>query len=79
MTKLQKPVARETFAFVRELGKFREVIVTLEPPNLIGFRLKGTRRTYYLEAASAYHAAVKAKVAADQREKRAARKSRSKR
>jgi len=67
---LSKPVTRKTRATIFERSKQREVIITLEPPSLIGFRLKGTRRTYYLEAAACYQLAVKATVRAGQRERR---------
>ncbi len=49
MTLLNRTVRRETCAGTYSGGKFRPIIVTLDPPgNVIGFRLKGTRRTYYL-------------------------------
>ncbi|MHA2279686.1 MAG: hypothetical protein ACXAC5_02165 [Promethearchaeota archaeon] len=74
MTKVKKPVRRETHGGVFSQGKLRPVIVSVEPPNVIGFRLKGTRRTYYLTAEGCYLKAVQAAIAAEKREKAKARK-----
>ena len=60
--KLKQKVERETSATVFERSRRREVIVSIEPPDLVGFRLKGTRRTYYLPADALYCAALKADV-----------------
>lgn len=70
MTKLTKPVRRETDSTVYEQGKHRPVIVSLEPPGLITFRLKGTRRTYRLTVDGCYLLAVKAHLEGLRREKR---------
>jgi hypothetical protein len=73
MTDLKKKVSRVTTAQRFERGKRREIIVILEPPDLLGFRLKGQRRTEYLDAESCYCLAVKARVAAEAKEKRKAK------
>ncbi len=65
MTKLKQIVRRETFGTIYSQGKDREVIVSLEPPNVIGFRLKGTQQTYYLTSDGCYMAAVKAALATE--------------
>lgn len=78
MTKLSKTVQRETSATVRDAGRVRQVIVSLEPTCLIGLRLKGTRTTYYLDAAGAWYAAVRAQAAADARDRRQKRRQRKK-
>ena len=70
MTHLTKPVKRTTAAMVREAGQARPVIVILQPPNLLGFRAKGCRKTYYLPAESCWSLAVKAETAAIQKQKR---------
>lgn len=70
MTPLKRPVKRTTGASVHERGKTRPVVIILEPPSRIGFRLAGTRKTYWLEAAACYHVAVKAEMAAVAREKK---------
>lgn len=77
-TKCTRPIYRETFGGILERGKIRPVIVSVEPPNVIGFRLKGMRTTYYLTAEGCFMQAVKAKVAGDKREKAKAKKARKK-
>lgn len=74
MTKLNKPISRETYDTLFEAGKNRPVIVSVEPPNLIGFRLKGTRRTYYLTAEKLYWLALQTELRAKAAEKRKAKK-----
>jgi hypothetical protein len=74
MTMLKRKLTRETNATVFELGRHHAVMVSLEPPCLIGLRLKGTRRTFYLPVDKAYLAAIKAHVAAEAREKSQRRK-----
>lgn len=68
-TRCKRPVHRETVGGILERGKIRPVIVSIEPPNVVGFRLKGMRTTYYLTAEGCFMQAVKAKIAADKREK----------
>lgn len=75
MTKTQvgKATKRET----RGLGvNGRPVIVSLEFPNIVGLRLKGTRTTYLTTAEACYWMAAKAAVAAAKAEKRKARRNR---
>lgn len=76
MTKVKKKLCRETHGGVFSQGKIRPVIVSLEPPNVIGFRLKGTHRTYYLTAEGLYIKAVQATLAAEKREKAKKKKCR---
>jgi hypothetical protein len=71
MTKLTTKVERETNAKIFECSKHREVIVTLAPPSQIGFRLKGTKRTYWLPAEACYWVALKAHTDAERKVKRA--------
>lgn len=75
MTTLKRKLVRETSATIFELGRHRAVMVSLEPPCLIGLRLKGTRRTFYLTADKTYLAAVKAHVVAEARDKGQRRKN----
>lgn len=63
MTKLTKPVHRETASKVFSSGKEREVIVILQPPGTLGFRLKGTKTTYWLPADRLYMMALQAEQA----------------
>jgi len=67
MTDLRKPVSRVSRATVREQGRQRQIVITLEPPNLLWFRAKGCRRRYALTADICYQLAVKASVAAQKR------------
>jgi hypothetical protein len=62
--KTKRSIELETLATVFERSKRRQVIVTVEPSGLLGFRLKGTQRTYELMADAGYHAAVKQDVRA---------------
>lgn len=78
MTIVKKPVIRQTHGGVFEKSQLRPVIVSIEPPNLIGFRLKGNKRKYYLTAEGAYLQAVKAFVAHEKAEKVKARKEKRK-
>lgn len=71
---LKKPVHRESRGLIREAGKVRQIIITLQPPNLIGFRAKGCRKMYYLTADACYMLAVKAEILAQKREKKKQRK-----
>jgi hypothetical protein len=76
-TRVGKKVRRETQGpGVFERSVDRAVIVSVEYPNIIGLRLKGTRRTYYLAAESAYVYAARLQVAHDKAEKIKARKLR---
>ncbi len=45
-TKTVKAVSRETSESERDRGRSRNWIIVVGPGNLVGFRLKGTRRTY---------------------------------
>lgn len=69
MTKVKKAVRRETVGGVFSAGKTRPVIVSVEPPNVLGFRLKGMRRTFYLTAEGCFMQAVQAHVRAEKKEK----------
>jgi len=69
MTNLTKPVSRVSNATIREAGRTREIVITLQPPSLLGFRAKGCRKTYWLPAAACYMQAVKADVAFQKKQK----------
>ena len=69
MTELKKPVSRVSQGKVFEAGKFRPVVVTLEPPYILKFRAKGCKKSYSLTTDACYSMAVKADVAAKKREK----------
>ena len=78
MTRVKKKWSRETDSSVFEKGKNRRVIVILEPGGVIGFRLKGTRKTYNLTAAKCHMMALKASIFLEKKEK-AGRKIKAKR
>ena len=68
MTTLTRRVVRETMATIHEAARKRPIVVTLEPPGrMIGFRPKGTRKTYYLPIDWCYARAVQAHVEATRR------------
>lgn len=72
MTELTKRVKRRTLAPHRG----RRIVVTLEPGDLIGFRLERTRRTWYTTLGACMDMAVRQTVVAERREKANARKAR---
>jgi hypothetical protein len=51
----------------------RRIVVSLEPGDLLGFRLERTRRTEYLTVAGCYERAVIVRVAHEKAEKRKAK------
>lgn len=73
MTKLTKKLTRESDAAVYERSKYRPIIVSVEPPDRIGFRLKGTQRSYTLPIAMCFRIAVEAEVEARRALKRKAK------
>lgn len=54
MTELTKTVQRISADFVHEAGKVRPIVITLEPPSVLGFRAKGCRKTYKLTSEACY-------------------------
>lgn len=57
--KLLKPVSRITTARRHEKGRTREIVIVIAPPARVGFRLAGTRQTYWIDAEVGYEVAVK--------------------
>lgn len=70
MTDLDKMVKRRG----RIPYRGRRIVVSLEPGDMLGFRLERTRRTEYLTIAGCYERAVMIRVNAERMEKRKARK-----
>jgi hypothetical protein len=58
MTELNRPVRRVSLGKRREKSAWRALILSLEPGDLIGIRLQGTRQTFRLGAESVYELAV---------------------
>lgn len=77
MTNLNKPVKRVSHGLVREQGRRRRIVITLRPPNVLGFRAKGCRKEYQLTAEVCYTMAVRAEVL-EKKKKRKKRKRRMK-
>jgi len=75
MTNLKKPVSRLSHGLIREAGAHRQIVITLEPPDLLYFRAKGCRKRYVLTADVCYALAVKAHVR-DQKKQKAKDKNR---
>lgn len=71
MTRLTKDVRRVTGAFHRG----REITVTLRPPSLIEFRLKGMRRRFTIGVVTAFELAVRIEAAAIAKQRAAERKA----
>lgn len=75
MIAVTRHLARESATSMHSAGKARAVIVELSPPGtLIGFRLKGTRRTYHLPIDHCYREAVRNELARQKRERAEERK-----
>lgn len=73
MTKTR--VGRTTIREAQGFGiQGRPVIVSIDYPNVIGFRLKGMRKTYYTTVEACWWMAAKAAAAAAKAEKRKAKK-----
>jgi len=71
----KRNLSLQTTSEVFDTGKHREVIVEFSPaqPDLLILRLKGTRRSYPVPAASLYRFALAGAVEAQIRERKKAR------
>ena len=77
MTTINRPLRRESGSTGYSRGRARPIIVELSPPGrLVGFRLKGERKTYYLDVGVCYGLAVRAHVESERARKLAERKAR---
>ena len=75
MTTLRRHLRRVSSASVFSRGRYRPVVVVLEPPGtLLGLRLKGERKTYPLPLAWCFCEAVRRTVATEKAAKRKTRK-----
>ena len=72
MTRLTKQVRRITYAVHRG----REIVVALRPPDLLTFRLKGTRKEYPLSVVGAFNLAAKVEALHQWKRKQEERKAR---
>lgn len=76
MTKLKSEVIRMSGAEIRDRGKYRRLVITLFPNDTIGLRPEKTRKQEIVSLDSVYSLAVKQRVAAEKRDKLAAKKAR---
>ena len=75
MTTLRRNLSRVSSASVFSRGRYRPVVVILEPPGtLLGLRLKGERRTYHLPLAWCFCEAVRRTVATEKAAKQQAKR-----
>lgn len=73
---IRKPVRRRTESRFRHHGpESRQIVVSIEPGDLLGFRLLRGRKTYYLPVADAMALAIRVEVAAARAQKKQRRKS----
>jgi hypothetical protein len=74
-TAINRRCRRESSASVHSQGRRRAVIIQLDPttPTLVGFRLKGTRTTYYLPIDHCFREALRAELARRKAERKRAR------
>ena len=63
MTDLLKMVKRRTISRRREQSKSRPMIVSLEPGDVIGVKLAGTRQTYRVSIEGVYEYALRQHLA----------------
>lgn len=75
-TKLSKPVARETGAFVRDRG-LRPLVVTLHD-SFLELRPRGLRRGEVIDLAAVFGLAVRARLLREKAERAAAKKAKRK-
>ena len=78
MTNLDKPVTRKSHVIVRDRGKVRQLVVTINPNGTLGLRPLGTRKAEIITLDSCYSLAVKQRVAKERAEKAAQKKAKRK-
>jgi hypothetical protein len=75
MTPIKKAVKRRTDCNFANYGPDRRaIVVSIEPGDVLGFRLLRTRKTYIIGITDAMRYAVRLEVARERAEKAAARK-----
>lgn len=84
MIRVNRRLMRQTPGVIFSKGRKRNVVIEINPggdgkpgPDFLGFRLMGTRTTYYLPVDWCFREAVKAEMARRRREKREQRKERT--
>ena len=78
MTPCTRKLARESCASIHSQGRSRPVLIVIGPPgDVIGFRLKGCRQTYYLPVAHCFREALKNELARRRAERKKERAKKS--
>jgi uncharacterized ParB-like nuclease family protein len=72
MTSITRHLARLTACTMTSCGQRRPIVLELDPrtPTLVGFRLKGTRSTYYLPIDHCFREAMRNELARRKVEKK---------
>lgn len=70
MSGRKRPARARSDTTIRDRGKLRPLIVTLYPNGLIGLRPLGLRREETLDVDTAWHLAIRVRVAGDRSERR---------
>lgn len=79
MTNINRRLQRESISRHYSKGKLREIIILIEPPGTrVGFRLKGERKTVYLDLKVAYTYAATLTMKADKERKKQERAAKRK-
>lgn len=81
MIDINRPLKRRTAGRIHSQGRLRSVVLEISPggdgspgPGFVGFRLMGTRTTYYLPVDWAFREACKAEMARRRAEKKRLKK-----
>ena len=71
MTGFTRRISRLSVAAIHSAGRSRPIVVEFMPPgNVLGFRLQGCKRTYYLPIAHCFREAIRAETARAKAERR---------
>jgi hypothetical protein len=76
MTPLTKQVSRLTQLRQRDRGKYRLIVASLLPGDVLGFRMQGTRKVYTIGIDYVLHVAMKLEGERIRRERAQRRKDR---
>lgn len=63
MTDLRRTVKRVTIGRRRDRSKSRALVISLEPGDLVGVRMMGTRQTYRIGIEGLYELAIRSHMA----------------
>lgn len=74
-TKLNKSVKRKSGAIVKDMGQYRNLIITLYSSDCIGIRPEKTRREEVININAVYQYAIRLRIQAEKQAKANARKA----